>query len=410
MNVEQPLFVLIGNADNRRTQDWRQACAAIGGDSPVFLSYADLLRGLEAGRPLGVLLRQASAQAVGQRRLLVRLDAPGEDEAVQRALIAWGADDFHQQGSSEAFGWELAAPQASACLSREARRMALPFGEMAYPAQWYRGLCRLLQRLEQEANEQDLPLQWWHAPRDIAIMFDKRRCQQHLLQAGVCIPEPVPATFGDADHLRAWMDQHRVARLFIKLAYGSGAGGVLAYQRQRQSGREQAHTSLVIEEQHGRRRVFQSKRVRRCNQKQELDEMLNWLIAEGMQAERWVEKWHNGIHSADFRQLVVGGQAAHRIARLSRSPITNLHLGNKRMYLEEMDLAEQTIAQIEQAAVAVMACFPRSYSAGIDVVLQHRTLQTFIIDVNPFGDLLHRVIHNGADAYEWMLRKRFNLA
>ncbi|MNP52983.1 hypothetical protein D3C76_1474150 [compost metagenome] len=95
--------------------------------------------------------------------------------------------------------------------------------------------------------------------------------------------------------------------------------------------------------------------------------------------------------------------------RLSRTPITNLHLRNERMLPAEAGLDEQRMSLVRLAAQAAMSAFPNSWSAGIDVMLTSGSNpRAYVLDVNPFGDLLYRVEHHGLGTYEWemeLLRK-----
>ena len=49
---------------------------------------------------------------------------------------------------------------------------------------------------------------------------------------------------------------------------------------------------------------------------------------------------------------------------------------------------------------ALATCFPRSLYAGFDVLVEPDFRTVRIIEINAFGDLLPRVLHEGRDTYE----------
>lgn len=205
------------------------------------------------------------------------------------------------------------------------------------------------------------------------------------------------------------MKSAEMHRVFVKLACGSGASGVVAYQVNPRTGDEIAVTTMGMEQRQGKTIFFNEGRLRKYTRSEEIATLMNWLCAEGAQIERWMPKATLDQRAYDIRQLVAGGQAGHAIMRLSRTPITNLHLRNERMLPAEAGLDEQRMSLIRSAAQAAMSAFPNSWSAGIDVMLTSGSNpRAYVLDVNPFGDLLYRVEHHGLGTYEWemeLLRK-----
>lgn len=60
---------------------------------------------------------------------------------------------------------------------------------------------------------------------------------------------------------------------------------------------------------------------------------------------------------------------------------------------------------IQKATQDTMMTFPDSWSAGIDVLLTSgMNARAYVLDVNPFGDLLYRVKHQGMSPYEWEMK------
>ena len=175
-------------------------------------------------------------------------------------------------------------------------------------------------------------------------------------------------------------------RVFVKLACGSAASGVVAYQVNPRTGAEIATTTVGMETSQGRTLFYNEGKLQRYTNPQEIRTLLDWLCAEGAQIERWMPKATLDQRAYDIRQLVMVGQVGHTVMRLSRSPITNLHLRNERMLPAEAGLNELHLSMIQKAAQNTMLTFPNSWSAGIDVMLTSgMEPRAYVLDVNPFG-------------------------
>ncbi|GMX66966.1 hypothetical protein Elgi_62390 [Paenibacillus elgii] len=390
--MARPLIV-VGNPGNRRTTMLQEARRRLGMPPATIVSYLDLLQGRVRWREI-----------TGGEAVLVRLDSPGEHFPVERELIALGAADGGQADELFPLPEFLPMPVISA---QAARNLPEQPGRIYYPSQWFRGFCRMLSGLRADLAETAPGARWTNDPREIAVMFDKRRCHRLLSSRGVRVP-PAPGEAGSIrgyEQLREAMERTGMRRVFVKLAFGSSASGVLAYQINPSTGAELADTTVGFE-RHGYERVYyNSRRIRRYRERQIIREIINWLGAQGMHVEQWVQKASHDGRAFDVRQLVVGGEACHRIARLSRTPITNLHLRNERVGLEELGLSAATVQAVAEAGKQVASLFPRSAVAGIDVLLAKGALRPYIVDINPFGDLLLNVRYEGMDTYEWQMTR-----
>lgn len=413
--------ILFGNPDNKRTAGWQQARAHHHLSSALVVPYIRILHTIRAGESLDDLL-----QAVFQRQtyqsapiqieesfnphqapLLLRLDAPGDHFAVERELIALGAADA--EGDIDDRLVPLDAYTVGHLISAtEARRLQPQHGRIWYPAQWFRGYCRLLSWLQREVSIRLPQAKWMNDPADIAIMFDKRRCHQWLHTAGVAVPPLVPDLLGrqsSYEQLRLSMEQHRIHRVFIKLFCGSAASGVIAYQYNPRTGAEIATTTIGIDHSGREPFYYNSGTLRRYTDSATIVQIIDWLGREGMHAERWISKdsWQNKAY--DIRQLVCRYESGHAVMRLSHTPITNLHLRNERLLVDQSHLSAEQVLQIQQIASAGLHCFPNSFCAGIDVLVPSNGGHPYIIDMNPFGDLLYYVEHQGLGTYAWELQQ-----
>ncbi|WP_282942354.1 STM4014 family protein [Paenibacillus sp. RC67] len=400
------LMILIGNPGNRRTTGLQAARAKLGLPPAVLLTYIDLLQGKAS---LSSVV-QSSGLSTNEPPLL-RLDAPGEQFEVESELIALGAPDATSSDIDDRwlrYDNSVFQPMSA----RMARGLTEINGKLYHPSQWFRGYSRLLSQLEREAKQLWNEPRWMNAPEDIAAMFDKRYTHQVLSAAGLPIPRRLapPQAVPDYDTLRYIMMTERMHRIFIKLAAGSGACGVIAYQVNPITGAESAVTTIGVENYMSRPPLFYNvKKLVNYKDHHVIRQMINWLLGHGAHIEQWVPKAAHGDRTFDIRQLVVAGGACHSIARVSRTPITNLHLDSDRMSLDDVGLPIDIQASVRHCAEQALAAFANSTVAGIDVLLSSGSLRPYVLDVNPFGDLLYHSHYEGHDPYEWEMKRTASL-
>ena len=325
---------LVGNLENRRIRDFAAAWLALGQPPPTLIDYQELP---SSAPPVDVL----------------RIDSPGENAALATRLISMGG-----------------APRGA----------QLEHGEVAYLREFQLGYCQLLACIEAWR----LPA--FSAPCEIATMFDKWQCHQGFVAAGLSRPPSVlaPASYSD------WQKQRPdYGRLFLKPLHGSSSSGVCALRWT--VTRQQLKSPIRI----ANGRLYNSLRVRSYESWEEIEFILSRLLPHGMIAETWIPKLSLPDGAVDVRVLVIAGEARHCVVRQSNSPMTNLHLGNRRAQphgLEEPLVAASQLA--EQAA----ACFPNSLYAGVDVLLDLKG-KPYVGEINAFGDLLPGLTHNNEDPY-----------
>ncbi|MDO7905056.1 STM4014 family protein [Paenibacillus sp. JX-17] len=410
-------FLLFGQADHKRTIGIQQARSRLGLPSAIVLSYRDLL----LGQSLEELLLTAAREQTeipshwrGKELLhlcmehgaLLRLDSPGGGFEVERLLIEYGAPD--RQGIDETL-YRYANRYDPYPLYRAAAAKLEPAeGVLHHPSQWFRGYCRLLAQLHREAAALLPAAVWFNAPQDIADMTDKRVAQQKLEQTGISIPARLQDmdSIHSYEELRAALFHQGMHRVFVKLACGSAASGVIAYQLNPVTGTEIATTTVGFESFIQRPpRFYNAGKLRRYTDPRTIATVMNWVLGHGAQVEQWVPKASVNGMAFDVRQLVLWGEAGHTVARASRTPITNLHLRTRRMTPSEAGLDLSALGKVRKAAIQALEAFPNSSLAGVDVLLQSGSLLPYIVDVNPFGDLLYDVSYDGLGTYEWEMQR-----
>jgi glutathione synthase/RimK-type ligase-like ATP-grasp enzyme len=338
-------LAVVGNPENRRVAAFRAAARAAGRPDPVVIAWRDVACGQSLELPAAAL---------------VRIDSPGENAVVDQVF-------------------------------RRADRPA-DHGEIVGLAAWYDGFARALARVARAADAAQARL--LNDPAEILVMFDKRACHATLAAAGVPVPPAVrpPTSYAELRDAMAERGWHRV---FVKTAHGSSSSGVLAFQTDGR-GRVRADTSVEL----AGRRLFNNLRVRAYHDEGQIASIVDLLAPDGLHVERWFPKASLAGRIVDLRVVVIGGRATHTVVRTSRTPMTNLHLGNQRGDLAALRRAagsgyDAAIAAAEQAA----ACFPGSLQVGVDVLLPPDFRRPVIAEVNAFGDLLPGVLARGRDTY-----------
>src|SRR5688572_1967185 len=353
-------FLILGNPGSERVTSFQSALARLALPAADFVSWEDFLSGR---RSLPV-----------HPDTLVRIESPGENAEVERLLLRRGVEE-----EDERFN----------CPRTTAENLREDYGRIRNPRQIYLGFRAVLRQIAASGVRTMNP-----AP-DIAIMMDKPSCHERLVHYGVSRP-PVLGYPRSYDELQPILT--RMPRIFIKLANGSSASGVIAFQTD--GNRQLATTSIEREDA----RLYNSRRLRRYDDPQEIRRILDLLCREGVLVEAWIPKASWSGRNFDLRVVVIGGRACHVVARMSPSPITNLHLGrdNHRGDLVGLKahLGEARWSAAMRTCEQALATFPHSLYGGVDLLLSVDTRRTFIAEVNAFGDLVRRTFVDRRDPYE----------
>lgn len=331
-------FAVVGNPENRRTTMFADAVGAAGHAAPRVLTWRDVLRGRYAFAP-------------GE---FVRIDSPGENAEVDRLLR--GTDDPARVEGT---------------------------------ALWYRRFTAAVRELAGAAHRAGAVTS--AGAKDVAVLFDKRRCHARLAAAGVPVPPALAGPIGGWDGLREQLKAARIPRAFVKPAHGSSASGVVALSMAG-PGRIKATTSV---ETTADGRLYNSLRIRHYTSETEVAALVDALAPDGLHVERWLPKAAQGGRAADLRVVVVAGRATHAVVRTSRHPMTNLHLGGARGDLEAaraaIGAAGGRFTDVLDVAERAAACFPGTLCVGVDVLPSTGWRRFTVGEVNAFGDLLPRL-------------------
>lgn len=370
-------FVVVGNPCSRRVELFAAATTAAGLPPPTVAAWAELLAG------------RSSLYDIVRAGDVVRLESPGRDFEVERAILAAGAEELDPDNPTNG-AYERAGRAAIESLSFEK-------GRILWPRQWYLGFRAALRRVKTQLAECPTH-RLLNDVTDVEVMFDKRRCHERLASAGVTVP-PALKPVNCFDQLTSGMRDAGWRRVFVKLAHGSSGSGVVAYETN--GLRHRAVTTVEMVRDHGELRLYNSRRLFTYTEPRDIAALINALTRHRVHVEQWVPKAGLNGRTLDLRVVVIAGRARHAIVRLSRSPITNLHLLN--------DRADPTFLRRRMGDVAwgfaisscerTMGCFPRSLHGGVDLLVASDFRRHAVLEVNAFGDLLPGVFYDGMDTY-----------
>jgi hypothetical protein len=372
-------FVIVGNPASRRIALFDAALAGRGLAPARVLAWADLLAG------------RASLCNLVRAGDVVRLESPGRDFEVERALLAAGAEEPDEDDPASQHYARISQSQVAA--------LRFDKGQILFPRQWYLGFRAALRRIAQQL-ESCRPHRLTNGTVDVEIMFDKCLCHARLRDGGVAVPGALPPVRG-FDELLARMTAAGWRRVFVKLAHGSSASGVVALEVG-SGGKLQAITTVEMIREDGELKLYNSRRLRTYRDPRQIAELIDALARHRIHLERWLPKAGIDGKVFDLRVVVIDRRACHTVVRLSRSPLTNLHLLNERAdsALVRARMGESAWSAAMAGCERAMECFPASIHGGVDLLIAPDFRRHAVLEVNAFGDLLHGVKWRGAGTHE----------
>jgi hypothetical protein len=347
-------MLIIGNPENRRVTLFQQALQDLGQTPARVTSWLDILQ------------NRIDINSLSQFSC-IRIESPGENFQVEKHILQWGGLESANKLNEEK-------------------------GRIYFPGIWYKGFQKLLSSIASAANKSV----WFNHPDDIALMFDKPKTK--LLNSDYALPL-LPA-FQGYDDFFDYVRNQDYPRFFIKLNYSSSASGVLAFEYNRKTGKAQAHTTMELVREGDKYFFYNSLKLKKYSQTKDLTDIIDFLFQEGAYAEPWITKAQFDDGVFDLRVLAINGRRQHTIARVSKTPITNLHLGNQRCAIEDLDLSPETWQQIDTLTANVMKKFSKSLYSGLDILLpRDQNKKPILLEANAFGDLLPGLLYQGHSSY-----------
>ncbi len=349
-------MLIIGNPENRRVTLFQQALRDLHQPPARCVSYMEIL---QSGISLDEILANENC---------IRIESPGENFQVEQALLALG-------------GLE------------SANQLPEDKGRIYFPGIWYQGFKKLLTDISHATDN----VIWFNHPDDIITMFDKPLTKsKNPVHALPLLPQ-----FDSYEHFLDYAAQQQYSRFFIKLDYSSSASGVMAFEYNPKTGKAQGKTTIELVRKGSDCYFYNSLKLRHYSDHKDLADIINFLFQQGAYVEPWIVKAKDEDSVFDLRVLAINGRRQHSIARLSKSPITNLHLGNQRRAISELAISTQQWQEIDQLVADVMQTFSNSLYSGLDILLpRDDTKAPILLEANAFGDLLPGLLHNNRTTYQ----------
>ena len=238
-------------------------------------------------------------------------------------------------------------------------------------------------------------IRFLNPPSEILQLLDKVACKEKLEEHHVAVTTMVAKNVKDYTELKERMVEKKLRSVFLKPVYGSGAAGIVALSMNPVNRKVVAYTAACVEGDV----LFQQKNIRKITDEKEVERIVNGIASLETIVERWYPKATLEGEPFDFRVLWQFGRVEYMVARKSATPITNLHLNNGAVSLEDALQNEESWNQgniqkdIERVCEEAMALFPNVHVAGLDVMLDKKTGKPRIIEINGQGDLLYQDIY-----------------
>jgi hypothetical protein len=348
--------IVVGNPANRRVTMFQAALAAEGQPPARVIAWRDLI---EPGAP---------ARLLGDARGIVRIDSMGEDDAVERALLARG-------GAPEVPPYQL--------------------GRIDHPRLLHAGFSSVLGELEAAT----LHVRHVQPPSAIRLLFDKAECSRRWRALGIPMPEAIE-NVRSPDELRAAMRERAWPTVFVKLTSGSSASCLAMFTHTARG----EHAITTVEDA-GRAR-FNTRKLQRLATRRQLDRTLGFILSEGAHVERAIDKAQIDGRYFDLRVVAIDGVAAFVVMRTSPHEITNLHLGGLRGDVDALRaMIEPDAWDAAMASAVAVQRASGAFHVGVDLMFEPNLRDHRVLEGNAFGDLLPNLVRDGTDVYGWQIRR-----
>lgn len=229
-------------------------------------------------------------------------------------------------------------------------------------------------------------------PQAIWQLLDKRECKSKLKTLGIPVTEALEEPMDGGESLLKAMEAHRVPQVFIKPVRGSGAAGIAAFRWQRKTGNMMLYTCGMEDPETGC--LVNTKRLRCFTDRGQVMSFLDRLFQSDCIVERWYAKAQYQGFSYDLRAVIQDGQMDFMLARLSKGPITNLHLNNHPLNASELNLPLSVLEETADLCRRAAEGYEGLRSVGIDILLENGSLRPRIIEMNGQGDLIYQDIYH----------------
>jgi hypothetical protein len=301
---------------------------------------------------------------------LVRLESPGRDWEVMKLLL--------EAGVREESGVRSQKSEVRGQRSENWCDLQYSKGRLFGPGLLYRGFCCVLEGLRTSFDSRP-HLQPLACPLAIAELFDKQATADRLRAAGLPTPVWIPAPH-TATQLLDQLRLHGFKTAYVKLNTGSSAVGMAAVH-------PLDHPPWAITTMRRRgEEFFNTRRLQRVSGP-DLEAVLQFILGEGAFIQEGITMAQIDGQNFDIRVVVLHGEPAFAVFRLSSQPMTNLHLGGRRGRLETCRPQIPTRAWLDAIDHCVeAACLYPCAALGVDLLFERGYGRHFLLEINAFGD------------------------
>lgn len=256
-------------------------------------------------------------------------------------------------------------------------------------------ICKMEGLLNKYTNllnrfEENKKLTFLNHPSGIQEVLHKVRCKEKLMESGIATTKMISSKVSSLEALHQLMISEKEYALFIKPVQSSGAVGIVAYRFNPSRNKEVLYTCAYLESG----QLINTKKLYRIEDREQIHRLLDRILSMENIIERWYSKADYQGKKYDLRVVWQFGKVDFVVVRQSKGPITNLHLNNQALPIEKLGLPYEKMKEIEELCGMAMQQFPLLNSAGIDIMLESKTLKPRIIEINGQGDLLYQDIYN----------------
>ena len=243
-------------------------------------------------------------------------------------------------------------------------------------------------------------------PDSVMQVLHKRECKEKLMTQQIPVTQMIATGICWVEDLKRLMEERKEYGVFVKPVQASGAAGIMAYRFLPRQNREVLYTCACLE----KGRLINTKKLCRIEDKEQIQDILDRILSMETVIERWHPKAVYQGKQYDLRVVWQFGKVDFVVARQSKGPITNLHLNNQALPIEQLALSMEKQEEIAGLCNKAMEQFPGLSYAGIDVMLTKNTLKPLIIEINGQGDLLYQDIFHENRIYKNQLLHMYRLA
>ena len=325
-------------------------------------------------------MRQAVLLGNPGTKRTVYLEKAAKETQISVAFLDWKdftGQDFPETWSGNQRFLKIDPPVWTSCCLEELSRLTRDYEDQ-------------LKALEALGKRENV---WFlNEPCAIWQLLDKRNCKEKLQSLGIPVTQAINQHVNGWQQLLEAMERCHISQVFLKPVRGSGAAGIAAFRYQRQTGRMILYTCGLEDPATGR--LVNTKRLRRFTDRDQVLSLLDRLLQLDCIIERWYPKAQHQGYSYDLRVVVQEDQVDFLLARLSKGPITNLHLNNHPLKIRELGLPLKVLENVEDLCRRAAGCYEGLRSAGLDILLEKESLRPRVIEMNSQGDLIYQDIYD----------------